>query len=129
LFPYTLENEASTWFFSLEEASMFSWKIFETIFLEKFREYKTPTTPILYLSRIKMDPKEKIKYFNQRFLNLMKKIPQASKPSEDVSIEFYTLDLPMSMDMFVFHIPHFILSIHPLKPLPKEDLPIQNHYL
>jgi hypothetical protein len=48
-----------------------------------------------------MEPKEKIKYFNQCFLTLMKRIPQASKPVEDVTIEFYTSSLPMSMVMFV----------------------------
>jgi hypothetical protein len=31
----------------------------------------------------------------------MKRIPQASKPAEDVSIEFYTSSLPISMEMFV----------------------------
>jgi hypothetical protein len=48
-----------------------------------------------------MDAKEKVKDFNQRFLTLMNKIPQASKPVEDVSIEFYTSSLPFSMEMFV----------------------------
>jgi hypothetical protein len=101
LFPYTFENKASTWFFSLEEASITSWRIFETTFIEKFREEKMPMTLVLDLSRIKMEPKEKIKYFNQRFLTLMKRIPQASKPTKDVSIEFYTSSLPMLMEMFV----------------------------
>jgi hypothetical protein len=48
-----------------------------------------------------MDPKEKVKYFNQCFLTLLKRIPQDSKPIEDVTIEFYTSSLPMSMVMFV----------------------------
>jgi hypothetical protein len=38
---------------------------FETTFIEKFGEDKTPTTLVLDLSRIKMEAKEKIKYFNQ----------------------------------------------------------------
>jgi hypothetical protein len=73
---------------------------FETIFLENFGEHKTPTTLVLDLSRIKMESKEKIKYFNQCFLTLLKQIPQALKPVEDVTIEFYTSSLPMSMVMF-----------------------------
>jgi hypothetical protein len=101
LFPYTFENKSSTWYFSLAQASITSWNAFETTFIEKFGEDKTPTTLVLDLSRIKMDAKEKVKDFNQRFLTLMNKIPQASKPTEDVSIEFYTSTLPISMEMFV----------------------------
>jgi hypothetical protein len=42
LFSHTFENKATTWFFSLDEASITSWRIFETIFLKKFGEDKTP---------------------------------------------------------------------------------------
>jgi len=48
-----------------------------------------------------METKEQIKYFNQQFLTLMKKIPQASNPAEDLSIEFYTSTLHVSMEMVV----------------------------
>jgi hypothetical protein len=48
-----------------------------------------------------MDAKEKVKYINQRFLTLMDRIPQASNPIEDVSIEFYTSNLPISIAMFL----------------------------
>jgi len=44
--------------FSLEEASITSWRNLETIFLEKFREQKIPKTLVLDLSRIKMESKE-----------------------------------------------------------------------
>jgi hypothetical protein len=36
LFPYTFENRASTWFFSLSQASITSWNAFENDFMEKF---------------------------------------------------------------------------------------------
>jgi hypothetical protein len=65
LFPYSFENKASTWLFSLEESSIASWRIFEINFLENFREGKSQATLVLDLSRIKMEPKENIKYFNQ----------------------------------------------------------------
>jgi hypothetical protein len=55
LFPLTFENRASTWFFSLEEASITNWRTFEKFFLRNFGENKTPTTLVLELSRIKMD--------------------------------------------------------------------------
>jgi hypothetical protein len=58
-----------------------------------------------------MEAKEKIKYFNQRFLTLMKRIPQSSKPAEDVSIEFYTSYLIISMVMFIKNSEKSTLSI------------------
>lgn len=48
-----------------------------------------------------MNPKEKIKDFNQRFLTLRNKIPTAARPVEAVTIKFYTSALPLSMAMFV----------------------------
>jgi hypothetical protein len=39
--------------------------------------------------------------YNQHFLTLLRCIPRASKPVEDISIELYTSGLPMSMEMFV----------------------------
>jgi hypothetical protein len=72
LFPLTFENKYSTWFFSLEEASITSWRTFETIFLRKFGENKMPTTLVLELSRIKMDSKELVNDYNQCFLTLLK---------------------------------------------------------
>jgi hypothetical protein len=48
-----------------------------------------------------MDSKELVTDYNQCFLTLLKWIPRASKPVEDVTIEFYTSGLPMSMAMYV----------------------------
>ena len=56
---------------------------------------------VLDLSRIKMDSKEKVKDFNQRFLSLNNKIPIKSRPMDGVVIEFYTSFLPQTMAMFV----------------------------
>ena len=48
-----------------------------------------------------MEPKERIKDFNQRFLTLKNKIPIASQPPEDIIIENYTSSLPKYFRMFV----------------------------
>jgi hypothetical protein len=48
-----------------------------------------------------MEAKEKVKDLNQMFLTLINKIPLASKPTDDVSIEFYTSSLSVSMVNFV----------------------------
>lgn len=78
-----------------------SWNDFQTIFLNKFGEDKTHAALFLELSRIKMNPKEKIKEFNQRFLTLRKKIPTTVRPIEEVTLKFYTSALPLSVAMFV----------------------------
>lgn len=101
LFLYTFEGKASTWYFSLPKSSITSWNQFQTTFLDKFGEDKTPVSLVLVLSRIRMDEKEKIKDFNQHFLSLRSKIPVESGPPEGVVIEFYTTSLQQIMAMFV----------------------------
>jgi hypothetical protein len=78
----------------------------------------------LDLSRIKMDTNEKVKDFNQRFLSLLKWISRASKHVEDVTIEFYTSSLPMSMAMFVKNIEKATLEAN-----FQEALKIENNML
>jgi hypothetical protein len=53
------------------------------------------------ISKIRMGPKERIKYFNQRFLKLLNKMPETSKPGLDIQVEFYSSTLPVSIAMFV----------------------------
>ena len=81
-------------------SSITSWNEFDLAFMNKFRDDKTPAALVLELSRIRIETKEKVKYFNQRFLTLRNRIPAASRPAEDVTIEFYTSALPVSMAMF-----------------------------
>ena len=71
LFLYTFICKAYTWFFSLTIGSITSWTQLETIFLTQFREDKTSGVLFLELSWIKFNKKEKFKYFNQRFINLL----------------------------------------------------------
>ena len=54
---------------------------------------------VLELSRIRFDKKEKVKDFNQRFINLLNCIPE--KPVESIQVEFYTTILPPPIAMFV----------------------------
>ena len=53
----------------------------------------------LELSRIRFDEKKKLKYFNQRFINLLNRIPK--NPAKSIQVEFYTTVLPPPMAMFV----------------------------
>ena len=101
LFHFTFEGRASTWYFSLNLESINGWQDFQTAFLGKFGEDKTSAKLVLELSRIKMDPKEKVKDFNKRFLTLRNKILLTSRPNNDVTVELYTVTLPTTVVMFV----------------------------
>jgi hypothetical protein len=103
LFPYTFEGEASTWYFSLQANSITNWDTFEDLFIKKIRDDKSSYILLVELSKIKMGPKEKIKYFNQRFLKLLNKISETPKPGLDIHINFYSSALPISIAMFVKH--------------------------
>lgn len=78
LFLYTFQGKASTCYFSLPQGSITNWEQFEKDFMTKFGEEKSPTTLVLDISRIKMDSKEKVKDFNQRFLTLLNNISTTS---------------------------------------------------
>jgi hypothetical protein len=101
IFPYTFEGKVPTCYISLSQASITIWNTFETTFIKKFRDDKSPTTLVLDISRIKMEIKEKVKYFNESSLTLMNKISLTSKPTNDVSTEFYSSTLPISMPLFM----------------------------
>ena len=97
-----MRGKSSTWYFSLVQGSITNWEEFNKAFLDKFGEDKTPALFLaLELSWIKMEPKERIKYFNHRFLTLKNKIPVASQPPQDIIMENYTLALPKYPGMFV----------------------------
>ena len=99
LFLYTFVDKASTWFFSLTAGSIASWQQFETSFLTQFGDDKTSGVLFLEISRIKFEKKDKVKEFNQRFINLLNRI--LDKPTKLVQVEFYTVALPPLIAMFV----------------------------
>jgi hypothetical protein len=101
LFPYTFEGNASTWYFSQQPHTIASWEKFESIFLEKFGDGKPPEVLVMELSNLKMNAKEKVKAFNQRFLTLKNRIPADSMPAESLVIAYYTKALLQSIAIWV----------------------------
>ena len=99
LFPCTFIGQASTWFFSLAIGSIASWQKFETAFLNQFGDDRIPGVLFLKLSRIRFNKKDNVKYFNKKFINLLKRI--LDKPVESIQVEFYTVCLPPPIAMFV----------------------------
>ena len=81
LFPYSFEGKASTWYFSLESGSINSWDDFETLFLERFGDDRTPEYLVMDLSSLIKKGKERVKYFNQRFSYLKNIIPTNVLPA------------------------------------------------
>jgi hypothetical protein len=53
------------------------------------------------LSSLKMNPKEKIKDFNQRFLTLKNRIPVDSMPTENLIVAYYTKALHQNIAIWV----------------------------
>jgi hypothetical protein len=101
LFPYTFEGNASTWYFSQQPRTITSWEKFESIFLEKFEDGKPLEVLAMDLSNLKMNAKEKVKDFNQRFLTLKNRIPTDSMPAESLVIAYYTKALHQSIAIWV----------------------------
>jgi hypothetical protein len=101
LFPYTFEGGSSTWYFSLQANSITNWDTFEDLFINKFGDDKYSSILLVELSKIRMGPKERIKDFNKRFLKLLNKMSQTSKPGLDIPIDFYSSALQVSISMFV----------------------------
>jgi hypothetical protein len=101
LFPYTFEGNASTWYFAEQPQTIISWDKFQTCFLEKFGDDKSPEILVMELSSLKMNPKEKFKDFNQIFLTSKNKIPVDSMLAKNVSVAYYTKALHNNIDIWV----------------------------
>jgi hypothetical protein len=101
LFPYTFKGNAFTWYFSQQPHTIMSWENFESCFLEKFGDDKSLEVLVMELYRLRMNPKEKIKDFNQRFLTLKNRIPMDSMPAENLIIAYYTKALHQSIAIWV----------------------------
>jgi ribonuclease HI len=101
LFPYTFEGNASTWYFAQQPHTITSLEKFESIFLEKFGDGKPPEVLVMDLSNLRMNAKEKVKHFNQRFLTLKNRIPTDSMPAESLVIAYYTKALHQSIAIWV----------------------------
>jgi hypothetical protein len=101
LFPYTFEGNASTWYFSQQHHTIVSWEKFESCILEKFGDDKSPEVLVMEISSLRMNPKDKIKDFNQIFLTHTNRIPTDSMPAENLIIAYYTKALHQSIAIWV----------------------------
>ena len=58
------------------------------MFLEKFTDDKTPTMLLKEFGSVKMEGKEKVKDFNQRFTHILNKFATDTKPHDSITIDY-----------------------------------------
>jgi len=103
LFSYSLEGKASSWFCNLAFGSITRWDQLERMFITKYGIKKTPSAIVRELSTIKMNHKETINDFNQRFAALLNKLPAASRPAAEILCGFYLSALPTTPSVFMMN--------------------------
>jgi hypothetical protein len=69
--------------------------------MRKFGERKTIASLHNELGAIRMDKRERVKDFNQIFLNVLIKFPHDVTLAQSLAIEYYTTALTPSIGMFV----------------------------
>ena len=78
-----------------------NWDTFERVFKGKFGSQRTTATIIKELLTLRMDKKEKVQDFNQRFAAHLNNFSATIKPAEETLIEYYTSALSPNIAMFV----------------------------
>lgn len=71
------------------------------MFLEKFVDDKTLAMLLKELGSLKMEGKEKVKYFSKRFTRILNKFVVDTKPHDSITINYYTSALPTTIAQFI----------------------------
>lgn len=71
------------------------------MFLENFSNDKTPAMLLKELGSLKMEGKEKVKDFDQRFTCILKKFAVDTKAHDSIIVDYYTSALPTNIAQFV----------------------------
>ena len=101
LFPHTFKAKEASWYFGLQENSIKNWDTFEILFKGKFGSQRTIATLMKELLALRMDKKEKVQDFSQRFVAHLNNFSVAIKPAEDTLIEYYTSTLSSDLAILV----------------------------
>jgi len=101
MFTCTLDGREIVWYHSLPPNSIQNWRVFKKIFLEKFVDDKTSSMLLKELGNLKMEQKEKVKYFNHRFNRILNNLPAKTKPYDSITIDYYASALPTNIAQFV----------------------------
>lgn len=101
LFPCTLDIQAVGWYHDLPSNSIQNQGDLKPMILEKFIDDKTPNMLLKDRGSLKMQGKEKVKYFNQRFTFIFNKFATDTKPLDSITLDYYTSTLPINIVHFV----------------------------
>ena len=82
LFLHTFEAKASSWYFGLQENTITNWDTFQRVFKGKFGSQRTTSTLMKELLSLRMDKKEKVQDFNQRFASHLNNFSATINPIE-----------------------------------------------
>jgi len=101
LFPCTLDDRVAACYHSLPPNSIQNLGAFKRMFLENFVDDKTLAMLLKELGSLKMEGKEKVKDFNQRFTRILNKFAADTKPHDSIIVDYYTSALPTNIAQFV----------------------------
>lgn len=93
LFPCTLDDNVAAWYQSLPPNSIQKSVSFKCMFLEAFSHDKTSAMLLKELGSLKMEEKEKVKDFNQRFTLISNKFAVDTKPHDSINVDYYISEL------------------------------------
>lgn len=99
-FHVTLDGRVVASYHNLLVNSIQNWAVFKRIFHEKFVEDKTPAMLLKELGSFKMEQKEKVKYFNQRFNSILNKYTKKTNPHNSIIVNYYMSTLSTSIAQF-----------------------------
>jgi hypothetical protein len=85
---------------NLPPSSISSWDNFERVFIRKFVEQKTTTSFCNEFGTIRMGKREKVKYFNHGFLNVLTNFIVDITPAQSLATKYYTPTIIFYICMF-----------------------------
>jgi len=91
-----LDGHAVAWYHNLPP-SIQNWGVFKHIFLENLTDDNTLAMLLKELGTLKMEGKEKVKDFNQRFTRILNKFLEDTKPHDSITVDYYTSALPTNI--------------------------------
>ena len=100
-FPHTFKAKESTWYFPLPTNSITNWDTFERLFKGNFCSQRTTSSLMKKLFSLRMDKKDKVWDFSERFSSHLNNFSAAIKPAEETLMEYYTSALFPDIAMFV----------------------------
>lgn len=93
IFPCTLDGRATVWYQTLPLNLIHNWRGFKKLVLEKFVDDKKLSMILRELGNHKIEQKQKVKDFNQRFNHILNRFPLDMKPHDSITIDYFTSTL------------------------------------